>query len=155
MTETSIVDFRQCFYIAAIKKFSFQLPHAHILRTQNCGNTHWKSVNVCSAYHYVLWHQDYAEHSEASFSHQIQYEYYGGNIYVSTEGIALEHFSAAYQGTSSSCLQGCKFHAVFQSFLSDNSKKYASIKAIHSKRIIYLLENRQKWSNYHMGKNMC
>ena len=27
-----------------------------------------------------------------SFSNQTQYEYYGGNIYVCIEGIALDHF---------------------------------------------------------------
>ena len=31
----------------------------------------------------------------ASFAHQIQYEYNGGNIYVYIEGIALENFSPA------------------------------------------------------------
>ena len=31
----------------------------------------------------------------ASFAHQIQYEYYGGNQYFPIEGISLDHFSAS------------------------------------------------------------
>ena len=41
----------------------------------------------------VLCHRDYAERLVASFINQIQSEYYGGNIFVSIEVIALEHFS--------------------------------------------------------------
>ena len=37
----------------------------------------------------VLCLHDYAESVVASFPHQIQSEYYGGNRYVSIEGIAL------------------------------------------------------------------
>ena len=43
----------------------------------------------------VLCCRDYAERVVAKFTNQIQSEYYGGNISVSIEGIALEHFSAA------------------------------------------------------------
>ena len=45
--------------------------------------------------------QDYAERAVDSFSYQIQYADYGGNIYASIEGIELEHFSATYQGSLS------------------------------------------------------
>ena len=31
------------------------------------------------------------------FSHQIKYEYYGGNRYIFIEGIALEQFSELHQ----------------------------------------------------------
>ena len=41
----------------------------------------------------VLCCRDYAERLVASFSRQIQSEYYGRNVSVSIEGIALEHFS--------------------------------------------------------------
>ena len=49
------------------------------------------------SFQYVLCCRDYAEIIVASFSHQIKPEYYGGNRYVSIEGIALEHFSALPQ----------------------------------------------------------
>ena len=42
----------------------------------------------------MLCRRDYAERVVASFTHQIQSEYYGGNISVSIEGIALEKFCA-------------------------------------------------------------
>ena len=43
---------------------------------------------------YVLCRRDYAERVVASFAKNIQSEYYGENISVSIEGIALEHFIA-------------------------------------------------------------
>ena len=39
----------------------------------------------------------YSDRVVASFVHQMQYEYYDGNISVSIEGIALEKFSATTQ----------------------------------------------------------
>ena len=81
----------------------------------------------------------------ASFSQKIKSEYYGGNIYVSIEGIALEQFIDSYQKTSSSTFHSCKRHAEFHSFLSDNSKHYEYTTVTHIKSIIELL-----WSNYHM-----
>ena len=35
---------------------------------------------------------DYADQVVDIFANQTQYEYYGGNIYICFEGIALEHF---------------------------------------------------------------
>ena len=40
---------------------------------------------------------DYAEHEVASFAHQSQSEYYGGNRSVYIESIALELFSYTEQ----------------------------------------------------------
>ena len=55
----------------------------------------------------------------ASFSQQIKSEYYGGNISVYIEGIALEHFSTAPQSDINSSSLTCPRRAVFHSFLSD------------------------------------
>ena len=49
----------------------------------------------------------------ASFSHQIQSEYYGGNIYVSIEVITLEKFIEPTQREKSVTPQECTRHAVF------------------------------------------
>ena len=45
----------------------------------------------------MLCHRDDEELVVAIFAHQIKSEYYGGNIYVSIEGIKLEHFNTSYQ----------------------------------------------------------
>ena len=37
MMETTISDFRNSFYIPAIQKLAFQLPHLRILGTNHCG----------------------------------------------------------------------------------------------------------------------
>ena len=91
----------------------------------------------------VLCHRDYAERVVARFANQIQSEYYGVNISVSIEIIALEHFSAAPQADiNSSTISGPR-HAVFHSFLSDDSKQDDSTSTVHSKQLISLLKNKQ------------
>ena len=87
--------------------------------------------------------RDYSERVVSSFANQIQSEYYGGNIYVSIEGIALEHFSAAPQADINSYTLSRPRHAVFHSFLSDNSKQDAATTTAHSKKLISLLKNKQ------------
>ena len=48
----------------------------------------------------VIFLRDYAERVVTSFANKIKSEYYGGNISVSIEGIALQHFSASLQKKS-------------------------------------------------------
>ena len=93
MIETSIAILHTSFYIPEIKNLAFHLPHVRILGTDHCGDTRCEAFKCCSVKQDVLCRRDYAEIVVASFAHQIQYEYYGGNISVSIEGIALEHFS--------------------------------------------------------------
>ena len=91
--ETSTAELYTSFYIIAIQKLAFQLPNILILDTIHCGNTRREVLNRWSAKKYLLCRLDYAEIVVASFTHQIHYEYYGGNRSVYIEGIALEHFS--------------------------------------------------------------
>ena len=95
--ESSIVDFHQDFYIPAMQKLVFHLPLVRILGTHYFGKTLREEFNNYSDFQDVLCHFDYAEGIVSRFSHQIKYEYYGGNRYVSIEGAALEHFSATDQ----------------------------------------------------------
>ena len=78
----------------------------------------------------VLCRRDYAERVVASFANQIQSECYGGNISVSIEGIALEHFSTAPQADISSSTLSRPRHAVFHPFLSDDSKQDAATNTV-------------------------
>ena len=91
MMETAISDFHTSFYITAIQKLAFHLPHVRILGTNHCGEMQRKLFQD------VLCCRDYAERVVASFDNQIHSVYYGGNRSMSIEGIALEHFSAAPQ----------------------------------------------------------
>ena len=86
----------------------------------------------------MLCRRDYAERVVASFSNQIQSEYYGGNISVSIEVIAFEHFSALTQTEINSLTKPCPRHAVYHSFLSDDSKKDSSTNTAHSNYLIEL-----------------
>ena len=81
---------------------------------------------------------EYDEREVASFPHQIQSEYYGGNRSVSIEGIALENFSVLPQTEINSSKKICPQHAVFHSFLSDYSKQDAATNTANSKRLIGL-----------------
>ena len=87
--------------------------------------------------------RDYAERVVASFSHQIQSEYYGGNISVSIEGIPLEHFSALPHTEINSSTKSCPRHVVFCSFLSDDSKQDTATTTSHSKLLIELLKEQK------------
>ena len=78
-----------------IQKLALHLRHVHNLGTHHCGNTCPEALTRCAAYHNLFFCWDYSESLVASFAHQIQSEYYGGNRSVSIKGIALEHFSAS------------------------------------------------------------
>ena len=90
----------------------------------------------------VLCCRVYAERVVASFANQIQSEYYGGNISVPIEGIALEHFSAAHQADINSTSQTRPRNAVFHFFISDDIKQDAATTTEHIKTLILLLNNK-------------
>ena len=62
---------------------------------------------------------------------------------MSVEGIALEHFSTAPQADIKSSTLSHPRHAVFHSFLSDDSKQDSATTTAHRKRLILLLKNKQ------------
>ena len=85
--------------------------------------------------------RDYVECVVDRFAHQIQSEYYGGNMYVSIEVIALEHFNETYQETSSSYSHlGAHVMLCFTRFCKNNMKQHAATTAAHSKLIIDMLK---------------
>ena len=73
------------------------MPHVRILDTNYCGEMRRTAFKRRELFQDVIFRCDYVERVVASFANQIKSEYYGGNRYVSIEGIALEHFSAAPQ----------------------------------------------------------
>ena len=83
--------------------------------------------------------RDYDYRVVASFSHQIQSEYYGVNISVSIEDISLEHFSQLPKTVINSSKKSCPCHSVFY-FFSCDSKQDDSTTTAHSKRFIELLK---------------
>ena len=116
MTETTISDFHTSFYIPAIQKLAFHLPHVRILGTNQCGEMQRTSFKRHELFQYVLCRRDYAERVVSSFANKIQSEYYGGNRSVSIEGIALEHFSASPKADISSFTISRPRHAAFNVF---------------------------------------
>ena len=86
---------------------------------------------------------DYAERLVASFYHEIKSEYYGGHRSVSIKGIVLEYFSALTQTEINSSKKSCPRHAEFHSFLSDDSKQYASTNTAHCKSFIKILKEKK------------
>ena len=116
MMETTISDFNKSFYIPAIQKLAFHLPHVRILGTNHCGELRRTAFKRRELFQDVLCRRDYEERVVASFANQIQSEYHGGNRPVSIEGIASEHFSAAPQADINSSTLSRPRHAVFHSF---------------------------------------
>ena len=92
--ETKIYDYHTNFYIPAIQRSAFHLPHVRILGTNHCGELQLTAFKRCEYFQDVLCRCDYDEKMIAYFVHQIQSEYYGENRPVYIEGIALEIFSA-------------------------------------------------------------
>ena len=143
MMEKTISDFCTNLYIPAIQKVAFHLPHLRILGKNHCGEMQRTAFKRRELFQYVLCRRDYVERVVASFANQIQDKYYSGNRSVSIEGIVLEHFSAAPQADINSSTLSRPRHAVFHSFLSDDSKQDAATTTAHSKILISLLKNKK------------
>ena len=62
---------------------------------------------------------------------------------MSIEGIALENFSAVPQTNIYSTTPSRQHHAVFHSFLSDDSKQDSATTTAHDKRLISLLKDKK------------
>ena len=69
--ETTISDFRTSFYILAIQKLSFHLPHVRILGTNHCGEMQRTAFKRRELFQYFLCRRDYSEMVVASFYNQI------------------------------------------------------------------------------------
>ena len=76
MMETSIYDSNKSFYIPAIQKLAFHIPHVHIIGTNHCGNTLCEELKSRSTTQDVLCRRDYDERVVANFTHQIKSESY-------------------------------------------------------------------------------
>ena len=79
MIETLIADFHTSFYFPEIQNLVFYFPGVHILGTHHCGNAHREAFKRCREIQDVLCRSDYAKRFVASFTKQIQSEYYGRN----------------------------------------------------------------------------
>ena len=74
MMETTISGFHTSFYIPAIQKLAFHLPHVHIIDTNHCGEMRRTAFKRRELFQDVLCRRDYAERVVASFDNQIQSE---------------------------------------------------------------------------------
>ena len=72
MMETKISGFHTSFYIPAIQKLAFHLPHVRIIVTNHCGEMRHTAFKRRELSQYVLCCCDYAERLVAIFSNQIQ-----------------------------------------------------------------------------------
>ena len=92
MTDTSISEFHTSFYILE-RKIGISFTTCMNYRTCYCGNKCHETFRHCGSFQNVLCNCDYTEQVVASLEHQIQSKCYDGNIFVSIEGIDLNHFS--------------------------------------------------------------
>ena len=126
-----------------------------IIYTNNCGAIRRTSFKQRELFQDVLCSRDYAERVVASFSHQIQSKYYGGNILVSIYGIALGNSSVLPKADINSTTPSRQCHAVFHSFLSDDRKQDSATTNAHSKSLSSLLKEKIIYNiiEYNMGKH--
>ena len=113
-----------------------------ILSKNHCGEIRCTAFKQRELFQDVLCRHDYAGRLIASFANKIQSEYYGGNISVYIEGIALEHFSALPQAYINSTKLSHQRHALFHSFLYDDSKQDVATITAHSNCLIILLKEK-------------
>ena len=116
MMEKTISNFHTSFHIPEIHKLEFHIPHVQVLGTNHCGYSHRTALKRREYFQDVLYRRDYADRVVSIFAHQIQSEYYCGNIFMSIEGIALENFSALPQTGIKPPTKSCPLHAVFNYF---------------------------------------
>ena len=74
MMDTTIHDFHTSFYIPAIQKLAFHIPHVRILGTSHCGEMQRTAFKRRESFQDVLCRRDYSERVVASFNNQIQSE---------------------------------------------------------------------------------
>ena len=72
MMETTISDFGTSFYIPAIQKLAFYLPHVRILGTNHCGEMRHTAFKQRELFQDVLYCRGYSERVFERFSNQIQ-----------------------------------------------------------------------------------
>ena len=72
MTETKCSNFHISFYIAAIQKLAFHLPHVQILGINHCGDSCRTVFKRRESFQEVLCHRDYDDRVVAIFAHQIK-----------------------------------------------------------------------------------
>ena len=78
--ETKISEFHTSFYIPAIQKLAFRLPHVRILGTNHCGEMRSTDFKRRELFQDVLCRRYYAERLVARFANQIKSEYCGAVI---------------------------------------------------------------------------
>ena len=71
MTETTIYNFHKSFYIPAIYKLAFNIPHVQILGKNHCGDSLQTAFKLSESFQDVLCCLDYAKMLVASFAYQI------------------------------------------------------------------------------------
>ena len=77
--ETSIDGFHTSFFTSTIQNLLFHLPTVRIIGNNHCVGTLRETFKRSRANQYVLCFRGYSERVVASFAHQIQSDYYGGN----------------------------------------------------------------------------
>ena len=60
MMETTISDFHTSFYIPAIQKLAFHLPHVRIIGTNHCGELRRTAFKRCELFQDVLCRRDFS-----------------------------------------------------------------------------------------------
>ena len=72
MMYTKITDFNTCFYIPAIQKLAFNIPHVRIFGTDKCGEMIHTAFKQRELFQDVICCRDYSKRVVAIFDNQIQ-----------------------------------------------------------------------------------
>ena len=67
MMETTIYNFHKSFYIPAIQKLEFHIPHVQILVKNHCGDSFQTAFKRRELFQDMLYRRYYADRAVASF----------------------------------------------------------------------------------------
>ena len=72
LIETPIKSFHEKFYIPALQKLGFHLPHVRILGTRHCGKERCGTFKHWGNFHDTLCYRDYEERAVSIFDNKTQ-----------------------------------------------------------------------------------
>jgi hypothetical protein len=136
----SINEFMKNYYLVALERYAYHLPHVRILSKNSCGTMRLNWFNETPGA--LKTTRDYAERMSAAFNFEAQHEHFGNDRDLLVEGRDLlsytaESLEAFDESSNKSDLRTIhEFHSHF----SDNSKQYAATTHAHMSVLFDLLK---------------
>ena len=141
--------FTETNYVPAIEQLSFNLSHARILGSMECGKSGYDCFRDNASKNNLNFEKDYAEKFSKANSIELHSKHWGGNIQLSMEGIAVEYFPTSVD------IGNNKERSGFCSYIIDDNKQDARDSHAHMVHILIFFRIRKisVWYVNSMGRH--